>query len=190
MPDRFQMEIRGNRALEAKLRGLAQFVQRDVRNELKAAAFDMNADAIRNITRQKIVDQGIMRASQQVVWNNAEHGYTVANTAIWSVFMEFGTKKYVSVPAEWSEYAQQFKGYKGGTVAQFRSNIEDWVKRKGISWTDKDGRVMSAQEISFIITQVILQNGLKPRPFMWPAYQRAVKDLPKKINDAVNRILR
>lgn len=185
MANAFQIEIQGARALEAKLRGLSKVLADEIKNELQAAAFTMNGAMVRNITSLKLVDQGFLRGSQSVFWSAAEKGYVVANTAYYAPFLEFGTKKQVSVPAEWADYALQFKGFKQGTIADFEKNIEQWLKRKGFA-----GDETQRKSAAFFIVRHILINGLKPRPFAYPAYQDTVKLLPDRINKVIENILR
>lgn len=48
-----------------------------------------------------------------------------------------------------------------GTMNQFVKNIDDWVRRKGISVPN-----MTQAQLVFIIIRNIMNNGLRERPFM------------------------
>lgn len=48
-----------------------------------------------------------------------------------------------------------------GTMSQFVRNVNDWVRRKGISLGN-----MTQSQIVWVIIKNIMENGLKARPFM------------------------
>lgn len=48
-----------------------------------------------------------------------------------------------------------------GTMSQFVKNIDDWIRRKGISVPN-----MTQAQLVFIIIRNIMNNGLRERPFM------------------------
>ena len=83
--------------------------------------------------------------------------------------MEFGTGPKVSVPAGFEKVAAQFKG-KGGSFEEGLKSIERWLERKG-----------GDPKYAWVVFMKILKKGLKPRPFMIPAFfkQRPIfiKDL-------------
>ena len=63
----------------------------------------------------------------------------------------------------WQFVARGWKrtGNYPGTMNQFVRNVDDWVKRKGITFGG-----MKQSSIVFIIIRNIIENGLKARPFM------------------------
>lgn len=73
-------------------------------------------------------------------------------------YIEFGTKSRVSVPAELKSYAEQFRGKGRGSFAEFKENMQGWLKRHNIP-----------QEALYPIMAKILKNGSKARPFLFPA---------------------
>ena len=106
----------------------------------------------------------------------------------YAAYVEFGTGKYAakyvaSLPPEWQEMAMKFKGKAGGDYYDFLNNILDWVKRKGLariknsytgrSSTKKDDLLLVAESIAFYI----MVNGVRPHPFLLPAYQQQKKQL-------------
>lgn len=48
-----------------------------------------------------------------------------------------------------------------GTMSLFIRNIDDWIRRKGITF-----KGMTQSQMVFLITRNIMMNGLKARPFM------------------------
>jgi len=106
----------------------------------------------------------------------------------YAAYVEFGTGKYAakyvaSLPQEWKDMAMQFKGKGSGDYYDFLNNILDWVKRKGLakiknsytgkSSTKKDDLLLVAESIAFYI----MVNGVRPHPFLLPAYQQQKKQL-------------
>lgn len=63
----------------------------------------------------------------------------------------------------WQYVARGWKktGNYPGTMNQFVRNVDDWVRRKGITFGG-----MKQSSIVFIIIRNIIENGLKARPFM------------------------
>jgi len=86
-------------------------------------------------------------------------------------FVEFGTGKQVSVPPELKKIASQFKG-KGGGFEKGLQSIKDWCKNKGID-----------EKMAFPIFMSILKKGLKPRPFLYPAFLKGKKILKQDLKD-------
>lgn len=110
-----------------------------------------------------------------------ELNYKVVSPADYSAYVEFGTGKKVSVPSELSELASKFKG-KGGGFEKGLQSIKDWCRNKGID-----------ESAAYPIFMSILRNGIRPQPFMYPAWKKGqtqyvidlkdlLKDLTKKYN--------
>jgi len=83
----------------------------------------------------------------------------VVVTLPYAPFVEFGTGAKVSVPQEWANYANEFRNEKGSFEDALK-RIEDWCKLKG-----------KPQEAAYPILITILEDGLRPQPFMYPAFQ-------------------
>jgi hypothetical protein len=183
---RFGLKIEGLGALQAQLRGLGPEMKKQIGAELEAAAYEMHGIATELITSNGAIDQGFLKASLQVIRDRATGAVYFENTAFYAPMVEFGTKGRVSVPPEWANYAMQFKGIKNGTIAEFKSNIKDWIRRKGIpipeGWTE--------DSLADRIVLNILVNGLKPRPFMYPAYSRVAANLPARIQAVIDDVLK
>lgn len=182
---RFGVAIQGLGALQAQLRGLGSEMKKEIGLELEAAAYEMHGLATTNLTNNDSIDQGLLKASLQVLRNRATGEVYFEATAFYAPFVEFGTKGRVQVPPEWASYAMKFKGLKNGDLAQFKSSMLDWVIRKGIM--PEDG---NQEKLANYIVILILTYGLKPRPFMYPAYKSVVTGLPARIQRVVDEVLR
>jgi hypothetical protein len=89
----------------------------------------------------------------------------------YSAYVEFGTGGKVKVPNEWQELAIQAKGKTGKSFDDFLDNIKDWCRLKRID-----------EKFAYPIAVSILKNGIEPRPFMFPAFQKLKKNFKKEIN--------
>lgn len=118
--------------------------------------------------------------------------WEVVSAKNYSAFMEWGTKTHVSVPAELSDYASQFRGTGTGDYFEFLNNILDWVKRKGLaritnsytgkSRTKKDDLILVAQTIAFFI----MKYGVRPHPFFFQQKPIAEKQLLQDLEQMIN----
>lgn len=95
-------------------------------------------------------------------------------------YVEFGTGTYVQVPAELQAIAIQYKGKGTGSFEQFLQAIRDWCRNKGIP-----------EEAAYPIAMSILRKGVRPQPFLYPAYVQGRKELiitmRKGLNSLVNK---
>lgn len=100
---------------------------------------------------------------------------TISVNTDYAAYIEFGTRKFAAIyvstlPAQWQQFAIKFKGYAPGSFADFVKRIMAWVKRKGIN-----------EEAAYPIVRKILLEGIKPQPFLYPAFNNQtlllIKDL-------------
>ncbi|MEP6513494.1 MAG: HK97 gp10 family phage protein [Parafilimonas sp.] len=116
-------------------------------------------------------------------------------------FMEFGTGKYAAaevskLPADWQTYAAKFRQEeKTGTFEQLLKNITEWVERKGITAiysvkTQRRKKVNADEtkrikQVAYLIARSIVINGVRPHPFMFPAYEENRPLIIKKVETAI-----
>lgn len=160
----------------------------------------LNAGATDIATKAKQlapVDMGGLRSAISADNSNPLEKHITVN-AFYAAFIEFGTGKYAaqyvgSLPATWSEYAQSFKGQKGGgSFDEFLLKIMDWVKRKGLSGTysvktqrrtgSKSARNFEDAEVAYFIAIAIIKKGVRPHPFLFPAYEQQRLEIVKEID--------
>ncbi len=116
--------------------------------------------------------------------NGTVDGFTakLTVTADYAAYLEFGTRKFAAryvatLPQDWQSYAATFRGKGGGTFDQFIQDIMQWVRQKGIGGLKtKSGRTSESkssldamQQAAYAIALNILQNGIRPQPFVYPA---------------------
>ncbi len=107
-------------------------------------------------------DEGFLARS--INFDPGKLSVTISVNTDYAAYIEFGTRKfaaaYVStLPAQWQEFAAQFKGSQPGSFAEMIQRLMGWVKRKGIPET-----------AAYPIVLKILREGIKPQPFLYPAF--------------------
>lgn len=111
---------------------------------------------------------------------NSESGklsVTISVNTDYAAYIEFGTRRFAAVyvstlPADWQAFARQFQGSQPGSFADFIRRIIAWVKRKGID-----------EDAAYPIALKILREGIKPQPFLYPAFQKQKPLLIKDLED-------
>jgi len=119
--------------------------------------------------------------------------------ADYAAYLEFGTRKFAAryvatLPAEWSDYAAQFKGPGGGTMDQFIQDIMQWVQAKGIgglktksgNTSGSKSSLAAMQQAAYAIALNILQNGIRPHPFVYPSVQQNLPVLERNLKKIFN----
>ena len=141
------------------------------------------------------VDEGHLKGS--IFQDPGILSSTVGVSIDYAAYVEFGTRKYAAayvatLPPDWQTYAATFKGKSGsGSFDQFVQAIMAWVERKGIgAFKTKSGNkstsaasYASMQQAAYWIAINILQNGLKPHPFFYPAFNTAKNELIKQLQE-------
>lgn len=119
-------------------------------------------------------DDGILRETINVdqlalmIWE-------VSANALYSPYVEFGTRTSVVIPDGLEEYASQFMGPSSSTSdVKAKDAIFEWCRHKGIE-----------EEYWYAIFIKIMVQGINPHPFFFPAVNEI---LPSIVND-IQRVL-
>lgn len=171
---------------------LAQFAELGTNGVRMASA--IVASTADNIVVEAIklapVDLGTIRQNigKNIVNENNVIIANIFSNAPESPFQEFGTGGKVDVPEEMAEIAAQFQGIKGGNMAAFILALTEWVRRHGLTGVysvkthRKNTNLSNANDdvqAAWAIARAILRDGLRPRPFLYPAFVNGrVKLLP------------
>jgi HK97 gp10 family phage protein len=187
----FRLQIKGVDELLNKLD--ISPIKKEIKVELKAFGQEVERDA----KQLAPVDEGYLKSRIYHKATNEAGGIVmeVGCTADYAAYVEFGTRKfaasYVStLPPDWQSYAATFKGSGTGDYFEFLNAILDWVLRKGIanrysvktkkaikiklggkgkkSLSDQD----RLQQTAYAIALSIIRNGIKPHPFLYPAFEK------------------
>lgn len=162
----------------AILKALATFGQKGealVGAVVQATAMDVNREAKVNAPKN------YGKLAQSII-NNVSNGGLRVDIEVgvaYGAFVEFGTGTYVRVPAELQQEAMKFKGYKSGSFDDFLEAISDWCRRKGIP-----------KEAWYPIAMSIRQNGIKPQPYLYPAFVKGRAQLKPRLAKALDRLVR
>ncbi len=175
MPTGFSIDITGLAGLDKAFKKINNNLTEGLQDEMKVAVMNIARDAKKRAPKNLgTLAQGIGFAGTSLTWD-------AFATASYAAYMEFGTGGRVKIPAGFESYAAQFKGKKGGTFKEMVLAIAQWVKRKGITGTysvktqrrtgGKSTRDTQDMQAAWAIAISILKKGIKPQPFMIPAYE-------------------
>lgn len=182
MSDGARITVQGMQSFTAMAQNLSDAIIEGIDDELEAAAFDMRAIADTLITDNGTINTAYLKSRLQVIPVQGNHRALFINDAFYAPFVEFGTGPRVNVPGEWADYAAQFKGMKNGDKTDFIRNIKEWIGNKQIAVPA--GYTLDSFAERIVLS--ILQKGLKPRPFMYPAYRKIADELPRRIAVRLN----
>ena len=131
-------------------------------NELGATAIQMLGESAKKLRDNGSVATSFLVNSGKV--KKYDKGYTVGYSASYAYIVEFGRKIGTMPPV---------------------SSLIPWVKKK-LRINDPKQQ----KQVAFLIARSIMQNGIKPKPFFYPAYEKAIKGISGRIINAVNKALR
>ena len=146
---------------------------------VKVALVDFGTKVETDAKNDAPADEGRLRNSINSVYKDGQVTITAASN--YAAFMEFGTRKFAAkyvatLPTDWKAYAATFRGDKtGGTFDDFVQALMAWAKRTG----------HIPVEAAYVTALKILREGLRPRPFLYPAVKKHTPDLIKDIQKAL-----
>jgi hypothetical protein len=126
--------------------------------------------------------------------------FAIAATAPESAYQEFGTGGKVDIPAEMADIASEFQGAGGGSFQDFILALTEWVRRHGGGYGSSysiathrrvGNRASNAnidEQAAYAIARSILKNGLKPQPYLYPAFVTKSPDLLPALQDAFTKL--
>ena len=167
------LKIKGLDAAIKNANKIASTARKETQAALDDFAFRVEGDA-------KVLapaNEGGLRMAIGTKRGNLQASVVVAKD--YAAFMEFGTRKYAaqyvaSLPAEWKDFAAQFKGESGGSFADMVKNLMLWCKQKGIE-----------EKAAYPIALKILREGVRPQPFLYPAVNANLDQLKKDLNNVI-----
>lgn len=163
----------------------AEKLKQACKNALGKMSEDIVNDAKSNLRNQKAINTGALVNSiyAEPVTDNLT--LNIVAGAPYASYIEFGTRKFAaeyvaSLPKDWQTLASQYKGKKGGTFEELVKNIAVWVGQKGIAGRysvktrkrvgDTATKEKENMEAAYPIALKIVKNGIKARPYLYPAY--------------------
>jgi len=182
------LDIKGINETLAKFNKLESNVKSGIKNEVSASILNIYSDA----KKLAPVNLGTLRKSmfkEEVSKSENEFMFTVGAKASYAPYVEFGTGGKVSIPSGYADYAMQFKNNKGGKFIDMVKALAEWVAKKGITGTysiktqrrtgGKSSQNKQNMSAAYAIAISILRKGLRPQPFLIPAFE---SEKPKLIN--------
>ena len=149
-------------------------VQAEIKDEVGASALKIQSDA----KKLAPVNLGTLRNTIYLVEQSVSQTkfmFSVGASAKYAPFIEFGTGGKVSIPTGYESYASQFKGKTGGTFKEMVLALTEWVQKKGIA----SGK--QSKSAAYMIALSILRKGLRPQPFLIPAFEQERPKLKSRI---------
>jgi len=173
----FYLDLEGLDAINKKIAELDKKVKVEVTKEMHNSTLKIQSDA----KKLAPANFGQLRGSIQLSPDSdGSLTYIVAATASYAPYVEFGTGGQVSIPAGFEDDAAKFRGGKNGTFADMVKALTLWVERKGIS------KGKNSKSVAYAIAINILRKGLRPQPFLIPAYEQEKPKLIKRLKDLFN----
>jgi len=172
--DAITFDIVGINKVMETLNKFSKKTQQEIKDEVTATALKIQSNAKRNAP----VNLGTLRQSIYLtsdVKNNAQYRFTIGSSAKYAPYVEFGTGGKVSIPTGYGSYASQFKGKTGGTFKDMVLALTEWVQKKGIA----SGK--QSKSAAYMIALSILRKGLRPQPFLIPAFEQEKPKLKSRI---------
>jgi HK97 gp10 family phage protein len=173
--DTITFDITGMNELFEKFDKFDAKIKNSLKDEVNASALKIQSDAKKNAP----VNLGSLRNSIYLkeMSDNTKFIYSIGTNVKYAPYIEFGTGGKVNIPAGFSSYASQFKGKKGGKFKEMVLAIMEWVQKKGIA----SGK--QSKSVAYAIAISILRKGLRPQPFLIPAFEAEKPKLKNKIKE-------
>ena len=164
----FSLDISGVKQINDAIKRIDEKATKGLSDELTASVLTIEKSAKRlapaNLGKLR---QSINHDTGKVLFKS------VFSTVNYAPYIEFGTGKKVNVPPTYQQFAAQYKSSKpSGPAVSFYDAIKMWVKRKGID-----------PKLTYVIFRSIMRNGIKPQPFMIPAYEAEKPKLIKRLKN-------
>ena len=168
------IDIKGMTEALGKFDKYGKKVQAEIKDEVGASALKIYSDA----KKLAPVNLGTLRNTIYLVEQSVSQTkfmFSVGASAKYAPFIEFGTGGKVSIPTGYESYASQFKGKTGGTFKEMVLALTEWVQKKGIA----SGK--QSKSAAYMIALSILRKGLRPQPFLIPAFEQERPKLKSRI---------
>lgn len=167
MAKAFKTSLQGLSKFKDKLRKAPKELQEEIGFELLDGVNRM----VQGAKKDAPGNHGILRAeisSLKVAALEVDY----ISGALYSGYVEFGTRSLVSIPAGLEEYAAQVKAQKNASSLKAKEAIFQWCKDKGI-----------APELWYPIFIKIMTKGIKPHPFFFKQVEKQEPSIKKVITE-------
>ena len=175
------LDIKGLNETISKFDKFNKTVQTDIKDEVNASALAIQSNA----KKLAPVNLGTLRNGIYLVEQSVSKDkfmFSVGADASYAPYIEFGTGGKVSIPNGYESYASQFKTKTGGTFKDMIKALTMWVERKGIASGKKP------KSVAYMIALSILRKGLRPHPFLIPAFEQEKPKLKLRIEKILKNV--
>jgi HK97 gp10 family phage protein len=172
------VDIKGMSEALGKFDKYSKKVQTEIKDEVNASALAIQSNA----KKLAPVNLGMLRNSIYLTGESKGQFafmYSVGAGAKYAPYIEFGTGGKVSIPSGYESYASSFKTKTGGTFKEMVKALTMWVERKGIA----SGK--QSKSAAYMIALSILRKGLRPQPFLIPAFEQEKPKLKLRIEKII-----
>jgi hypothetical protein len=176
-----------------KLENLTQKLKNDIIDETNASALKIQSEAKKNAPANFGKLRGSIHLKETGEINKKV--FIVGSDLSYAPYVEFGTGGKVDTQG-YDEFASTFKGKAGGTFQEMLKALILWVKRKGITGTysiktqkrtgSRNVQNKENDSAAYAIALSILRKGLRPQPYLIPAYEAEVSLLKDRIKNIIN----
>jgi len=171
----FDVNLTGMSEIQDAIKKMSKVVSKEVSNEIEASVKKIASDA----KRAAPINFGKLRGA--IKWDKeSELTYSVGAYTSYAAYVEFGTGPLTNIPNGYSTFASQFKQKSGGKFKDMVNALTLWVERKGI------GNGKNAKGLAYIIALSILKKGMRPQPYLIPAFEQEKKLLIQRLNNILN----
>lgn len=171
----FDVKLTGMSEIEDAIKNMSEIVSKEVSNEIQASVMKIESDA----KRLAPINFGKLRGA--IKWEKeSELTYSVGAYTSYAAYVEFGTGPLTSIPNGYSTFASQFQQKSGGKFKDMVNALTLWVERKGI------GNGKKSKSIAYAIALSILRKGMRPQPYLIPAFEKEQKLLIERLKNILN----
>jgi hypothetical protein len=142
--------------------------------------------------RQKMlapVNDGLLRAGN-VADTSVPLYKEITNSVFYGPYIEFGTGRKFKGNGR-DQIAAQFKGKANrGNFNDMVNNLAEWIRKKGILTAGKRGAKRKDDKYrlaAYWMAIRILQNGIKPQPFFYRAYDEILPSILSNIKKVLTK---
>jgi HK97 gp10 family phage protein len=171
----FDVNLTGMSEIQDAIKNMSDAVSKEVSNEMQASVMKIASDA------KKLAPINFGELRNSIRWNKeSELTYSVGAYASYAPYLEFGTGPLTTIPNGYSTFASQFQQKKGGKFKDMVNALTLWVQRKGIA----GGK--NPKSLAYIIALSILKKGMRPQPYLIPAFEQEKNLLIERLKNILN----
>ncbi len=177
--DALRIDFKGLDATLAMLKGVPAQAEKDINLEFK----EFGKQTVNDAVLLAPVNEGFLKRA--IRFDAVPLAVTISVNVDYAAYIEFGTKSFAAahvatLPADWQAFAAQYRGKGDGNFKDFVMILTTWVRLKGFA-TGKD-----INQAAYAIALSILRKGIRPHPYLFPAYEKNKLELIRNLKSILN----